>query len=158
MTEVPERQAKYDVHIGQIMDKMWSHHYTHPTHGPDCICMDDFVRQIRLATRFDQEFIDQYMTDPINEEVIRQFENRVQVVFRRAMDHAGRPFYRRTNQCLCCSCSDVSNLHITDPYCRNHGFAGSRPCEEHNSPGMPDEEGNMPESVQKRRSLNGAHS
>lgn len=157
MTNTPERMAKYDVHIGEIMDKMWSHHYTHPTHGPDCICMDDFVRQIQNATRFDQEFIDQYMTDPINEEVIRQFENRVISVFHRAMDRAGRPFYRRTNQCRCCSCDNRGAVHYTDPHCRLHGFAGERPCEEHHSPGVAFEE-KMPASVQKERVKNGAHS
>lgn len=157
MTEVPARKALYDVNIGEILDKMWSHHYTHPTHGPDCICMDDFVRRIRNATRFDQPFIDQYMTDPINEEVIRQFENRVQSVFRRAMDNASRPFYRRTNQCRCCSCSTISDVHVTDAHCRYHGFASDRPCEEHGSPGELFE-GKMPETVQQVRKRNGSHS
>lgn len=157
MTEIPERKIKYDVHIGEIMDKMWYHHYAHPTHGPDCICMDDFVRQIRNATRFDQPFIDQYMTDPINEEVIRQFENRVQYVFNMAMDRAGRPFYRRTNQCRCCSCSTLGDSNYRDPYCRLHGTAGSRYCEEHNSPGTI--EAPTLSSVQKKREArNGAHS
>lgn len=157
MTDVPERKAKYDFHIGEIMDKMWSHHYSHPTHGADCICMDDFVRQIRNATRFDQPFIDQYMTDPTNEEVIRKFEIRVQSVFYRAMDRAGRPFYRRTNQCRCCSCDNRLNRTFTDPHCRMHGFAGSRPCEEHHSPGVKFED-KMPASVQKERASNGVNS
>jgi hypothetical protein len=36
----------------------------------------------------------------------------------------------RTN-CFCCTCP----ANNTDPHCRNHGFAGRRPCEEHNLPG-----------------------
>lgn len=158
MTEIPDRMAKYDVHIGEIMDKMWSHHYTHPTHGHDCICMDDFIRQIRNATRFDQAFIDQYMTDPINEDVITRFENRTHYVFRVAMDPASRPFYRRTNQCYCCSCSDSDGFVYRDPYCRNHGHAGTRPCETHGSPGEKDEEGVMPISVEKKVASYGARS
>lgn len=53
--------------------------------------------------------------------------------------------------CFCCSCDD----HNPDPYCRNHGFAGERPCEEHNMPGSVDENGTMPDSVQvvRRRQL-----
>lgn len=51
--------------------------------------------------------------------------------------------------CFCCSCPDWGG---GDPYCRNHGFAGERPCERHNMPGSPDEEsGVMPESVQAAR-------
>lgn len=48
----------------------------------------------------------------------------------------------RTN-CFCCSCDDYSH----DPYCRNHGFAGTRPCDTHKMPGAADEDGEMPESV-----------
>jgi len=47
--------------------------------------------------------------------------------------------------CYCCSCGDTPD----DPFCRNHGFAGTRPCDKHQMPGTPDEDGNMPESVQR---------
>lgn len=58
--------------------------------------------------------------------------------------------------CWCCSCGDREG---SDPYCRNHGFAGTRPCEQHGMEGAMvhpedwDEEGppHMPESVQKAR-------
>lgn len=53
--------------------------------------------------------------------------------------------HERTN-CYCCSCGEREN---SDPYCRNHGFAGQRPCEVHNLPGQTDEDGVMPASVQK---------
>lgn len=49
--------------------------------------------------------------------------------------------------CFCCSC-DTDEL--SDPYCRNHGFAGARPCESHGMPGEPNEDGVMPLSVEKR--------
>lgn len=35
--------------------------------------------------------------------------------------------------CFCCSCEDEHTG--SDVYCRNHGFAGERPCEVHNMPG-----------------------
>jgi hypothetical protein len=50
--------------------------------------------------------------------------------------------------CYCCSCGDDGGV---DPYCRNHGWAGSRPCEVHNMPGVVDDDNEMPESVQKKR-------
>lgn len=54
----------------------------------------------------------------------------------------------RTN-CFCCSCGDMEG---SDPACRNHGFAATRPCELHNMPGSPwDDDGTMPESVQVAR-------
>lgn len=56
----------------------------------------------------------------------------------------------RTN-CFCCSCTDTG---ASDPYCRNHGFAGERPCEDHKMPGQVDEEGRMPASVQSQRAKN----
>jgi hypothetical protein len=55
----------------------------------------------------------------------------------------------RTN-CFCCSCPEFGN---SDPFCRNHGFAGTRPCEEHGMPGDFDPEmtEGMPRSVQVER-------
>lgn len=52
--------------------------------------------------------------------------------------------FERTN-CFCCSCPDYGG----DPYCRNHGFAGTRPCLTHGSNGDADETGKMPEPVGK---------
>jgi hypothetical protein len=56
------------------------------------------------------------------------------------------------SNCFCCSCGDREG---SDPACRNHGFAATRPCETHNMPGSEwDEEmggGGMPESVQEIR-------
>ena len=47
--------------------------------------------------------------------------------------------------CYCCSCGSQND----DPYCRNHGHAGMRPCETHGFAGSPDEgSGIMPLSVQ----------
>jgi hypothetical protein len=34
--------------------------------------------------------------------------------------------------CYCCSCGDQPG---SDPYCRNHGYAGERPCTVHGMPG-----------------------
>lgn len=54
--------------------------------------------------------------------------------------------------CYCCSCSDNGyGGAINDPYCRNHGWYGERPCELHNMPGASGEDGLMPESVQAAR-------
>ena len=55
------------------------------------------------------------------------------------------PWVERRITCYCCSCGEYSS----DPYCRNHGFAATRPCEVHGMAGEPDEEGVMPESVQE---------
>lgn len=54
------------------------------------------------------------------------------------------------DNCFCCSCPEFGN---SDPFCRNHGFAGTRPCEEHNMPGDfdPDMTDGMPRSVQAER-------
>lgn len=50
--------------------------------------------------------------------------------------------------CFCCSCGDTPD----DPYCRNHGYYGKRPCELHQMPGSPIEDTNeMPDSVQVER-------
>jgi len=53
--------------------------------------------------------------------------------------------------CYCCSCGDRPG---SDPYCRNHGFAGARPCLDHDVPGQANEDGNMPDSVQAKRDKN----
>lgn len=37
----------------------------------------------------------------------------------------------RRDDCFCCSCVDDGP---SDPYCRNHGFAGRRACEIHHTP------------------------
>lgn len=51
------------------------------------------------------------------------------------------------DDCFCCSCHDTR-----DPYCRNHGFYGKRPCEAHAMPGSPIEDTDeMPDSVQVER-------
>ncbi len=52
------------------------------------------------------------------------------------------------DNCFCCSCS--CSFDNVDPYCRNHGWYVTRPCEKHNMPGQPGEDGDMPESVQKK--------
>jgi hypothetical protein len=51
--------------------------------------------------------------------------------------------------CFCCTCGDRAG---SDPACRNHGYAGRRPCDIHNLPGQEwDDEmvpgGGMPEPV-----------
>lgn len=50
--------------------------------------------------------------------------------------------------CYCCSCGDREG---SDPYCRNHGWAGTRPCEQHGMSGKVDDDGVMPVSVQQKR-------
>lgn len=58
------------------------------------------------------------------------------------------PWVEERTNCFCCSCDELSS----DPACRNHGFAGTRPCEVHNMPGQPwDHSGEMPDSVQAHR-------
>lgn len=53
----------------------------------------------------------------------------------------------KRTMCFCCSCGD----HL-DIYCRNHGFAGLRPCEVHEMAGEGDQDtGEMPKSVQAHR-------
>jgi hypothetical protein len=62
-------------------------------------------------------------------------------------------FSVRTN-CYCCSCGEREG---SDPACRNHGWAATRPCERHGMPGQEWDDtletaaGRMPESVQAYR-------
>lgn len=69
-----------------------------------------------------------------------------EMIMRRAV--RAEPFIEERTNCFCCSCG---LNEFSDPFCRNHGFAGERPCEVHNMPGQVDEDGNMPASVQERR-------
>lgn len=41
--------------------------------------------------------------------------------------------------CYCCTCdaNDQISGSLSDAACRNHGFAGRRPCDIHNLPGEP---------------------
>lgn len=64
--------------------------------------------------------------------------------------------------CYCCSCDDDDLGNYVDVFCRNHGYAGERPCEVHNLPGTIDpdytpEQTTMHDSVQevwrKRRAV-----
>ena len=58
------------------------------------------------------------------------------------------PWQEERTDCFCCSCGWVGG---SDMFCRNHGFAGERPCEVHGLPGQEDEDGVMPDSVQHER-------
>lgn len=67
------------------------------------------------------------------------------------------------DDCYCCSCGDDEHIY-PDIYCRNHGWAGERPCEVHKMPGSathdtPEGESTEPlESVQQyRRRRNAQH-
>lgn len=42
--------------------------------------------------------------------------------------------YKR-DDCFCCSCDYSDYGTVSDPYCRNHGWAGGRACEIHNMRG-----------------------
>lgn len=58
------------------------------------------------------------------------------------------------DDCFCCSCGDREG---SDHACRNHGYAGKRPCELHGMPGSTweaedgSDSGEMPASVQAAR-------
>lgn len=58
------------------------------------------------------------------------------------------PWTEVRSDCFCCSCPDDGGH---DPYCRNHGFAGERPCQTHEMPGQTDDMGVMPDSVEAVR-------
>lgn len=60
------------------------------------------------------------------------------------------PWTEERTDCFCCSCyEDNYGTHEgSDPHCRNHGWAGRRPCKDHNMPGTADDDGDMPISVQ----------
>lgn len=65
---------------------------------------------------------------------------------------AGPWFVKKRTNCFCCSCDQDEDGYIHhDFYCRNHGFAGLRPCEEHQMPGQKNEDGYMPSTVQAVR-------
>jgi hypothetical protein len=55
--------------------------------------------------------------------------------------------------CYCCSCpeGEFGTLIGKDSCCRNHGWDGERPCEEHNLLGSVDSDGVMPATVQATR-------
>jgi hypothetical protein len=57
------------------------------------------------------------------------------------------PWVEKRTDCYCCSCDDEG---LADPYCRNHGWVGERPCDTHGMPGEADDFGVMPVSVQRR--------
>jgi hypothetical protein len=76
------------------------------------------------------------------------------------------------HDCFCCSCTWPHGgwgLPTRDPHCRNHGWVGRRPCEEHKMNGTaygPEDVGDvpmdwggatsiMPDSVQKERASRG---
>jgi hypothetical protein len=73
--------------------------------------------------------------------------NRYDGVLRYRKVYAGPWVEGERTDCFCCSCCE----HHSDPFCRNHGWAGRRPCERHGTPGQADDEGFMPDSVQERR-------
>lgn len=60
----------------------------------------------------------------------------------------------RTN-CYCCSCDDDPGV---DPYCRNHGWAGTRRCDKHGIAGDDTDDDGDPitESVQEVNDRNRA--
>lgn len=72
-------------------------------------------------------------------------------VYTRSVTGQGWDFQR--SNCFCCTCfhDDSGYLPSSDPACRNHGFDGARPCQEHGMPGEPDNAGHMPASVQAHR-------
>lgn len=49
--------------------------------------------------------------------------------------------------CYCCTCTESHDRVNTDKHCRNHGFAGRRPCAVHNLPGDPDQDGTVPDAI-----------
>lgn len=54
------------------------------------------------------------------------------------------------SDCFCCTCAHDGQA--ADPNCRNHGWWGKRPCEDHSMPGATEPETDvMPASVQVRR-------
>lgn len=46
------------------------------------------------------------------------------------------PWVEERTDCFCCSC-ELDSLS-RDPYCRNHGWVGRRPCEAHKMAGSAD--------------------
>lgn len=57
------------------------------------------------------------------------------------------PYTEERKNCFCCSCS----ANDIDPYCRQHGCDGMRPCEQHRQPGEVNDQDEMPTSVQSER-------
>ena len=56
------------------------------------------------------------------------------------------------DNCYCCSCFEADDQGTQrDPYCRNHGWMGERPCEDHDMPGTVDEDMEALVSVQAKR-------
>lgn len=99
---------------------------------------------------------------PDGTETYIEVEKRIDIIEAtvRTRVYRGVPDVEITN-CFCCSCDDYGDGFITsDPACRNHGFAATRPCEVHHMPGQPwgdelgedhPDFGKLPETVQQKR-------
>ena len=40
-----------EMSVSEIIHMIVEHHMSHPDHGIDCACMDEWIRRIRLATK-----------------------------------------------------------------------------------------------------------
>lgn len=68
------------------------------------------------------------------------------------------PWREERYNCFCCTCEYTDAYSMSDAYCRNHGFAGERPCDIHNMPGQPDDDDKMPMPVGEYRKMCDARS
>lgn len=130
--------------LTQVLSDITLHHTENPNHGVNCACMDQYIREFRKAITLQQEYVDAY---PGDSKELWPLQNRIDYVIQTALRNRRAP--RKTSECFCCSCGD-RDREGSDPFCRNHGWAGERPCEKHGSPGKVDDDGKMPSSVEER--------
>lgn len=88
-------------------------------------------------------------------------DDRSTVVTKETRTVYASPWHVEVVQCYCCTCrEDDYGMLSNDAACRNHGFAGTRPCDIHGTAGSewddemipnPDNKPNMPMPVQAYR-------
>ncbi|WNO27771.1 hypothetical protein SEA_HUWBERT_19 [Microbacterium phage Huwbert] len=102
-----------------------------------------------LRREYDNSIYEVERTQMSNGAFVRERMVTIEAVFERVVWASD---WRETERltCHCCTCDEDywSGYTTNDPACRNHGFAGTRPCDIHNLPGSTWEDTDeMPDSV-----------
>jgi len=115
--------------------------------------IEEMTRKLPVVRRDDDTL---YIADSVmgvTGEFTKRVERKITVegVYERVVYETEWQELERT-ACFCCTCfGSTDGFNNTDPYCRNHGWAGERPCEKHGTKGAARDDGEMPLSVQQYR-------
>lgn len=92
--------------------------------------MSDNELQIDV-TGTGHHLVDSFTRHPDGSESWKEYDTRESGVKKMRTIYASEWVVIERYDCYCCTCRNSN----PDPHCRNHGFAGRRPCEEHLMPG-----------------------